>query len=821
MTGIGDHWRSLDAARIPAFLKSVDHYGPCFELAGIAAASGVNHTIIYRISTQGQGNGIEYDVPDYSLTPVAAAQKHWTNTRAKLPPEFDKQRVWSEPINEVDKNRADWLGQFAVELAKLANGQGYKVTLFGWASGEPEPSHWQTPGVLAYLRYCAANPDKAAVSVHEYSYNVNNIKDGYPNKIGRFTQLLGVCQQNNIAPPQIHITEWGWEYETVPAPDPALADITWAHSVYSPYPAVKGTAIWYLGPGFGNIADKAQKLIAPVTQFDLSHPPVEPPPPPSPCVGEPRVQYRRSYVLLPPNADQVWAEQAVKGSWNSKRLTIGASADDAGIGALNVRNILAVNPESWSGDLEAFYEEYYPGINYIPLAAANPFQLRQLLQFYNPQTGEKPVLPVFKATHWPTDYKTINQVYGANPCNYCEYGLASHEGVDIKAPAGSNVYAIASGTVYLAVTAPGPMENYGKQVRVRHSNGFWSVYAHLESVGVAVGQVVQGGQRLGAADNTGNSFGSHLHLGLGHDDERMWVDNARYIDPMPYLEHLLNVPGYTYGGRPVTFAPSLHAPGSDGEWQNAQVQDLYKKLAIPVKWLSNGISANYYPSLNRPEFHLIRCFWKPDRKKTPAQAWTEDIRDGVMAFWNKGGRRFELLNEPNITSEGWGMVWANASELGEWLWGMTNIIKSNCPGAMVYFPGMSPGVPWTNQFGITNVAWPICRPVMDGFCLHAYTGNVTDTNAAAAEIVTQVVEAQKYLNLQVPLILSEASVNRAAAPQFKASVYRAIETSLRSVAGIEAVSWFISSWAQAPAGEDANQESWLKYGIGTAYLNTR
>lgn len=167
------------------------------------------------------------------------------------------------------------------------------------------------------------------------------------------------------------------------------------------------------------------------------------------------------------------------------------------------------------------------------------------------------------------------------------------------------------------------------------------------------------------------------------------------------------------------------------------------------------------------------------------------------------------------------MVWANASELGEWLWGMTNIIKSNCPGAMVYFPGMSPGVPWTNQFGITNVAWPICRPVMDGFCLHAYTGNVTDTNAAAAEIVTQVVEAQKYLNLQVPLILSEASVNRAAAPQFKASVYRAIETSLRSVAGIEAVSWFISSWAQAPAGEDANQESWLKYGIGTAYLNTR
>lgn len=278
LTGIGDHWRTLDAAGIPVFFKSVDNYGPCFELANIAKASGVNHTIVYRVSTQGQNNGIDYDVPDYALSPVAAAGKHWTNTKAKLPPEFDKQRVWVEPINEVDRNRADWLGQFAVEIAKLANAQGYKVTLFGWSSGEPEPADWSKPGMLAYLRYCAVNPGKAAVSLHEYSYNAANIKDGYPHKIGRFTQLLQTCNANNISYPEIHVTEWGWEYQNAPEVAQAMNDIAWAHSVYKPYPNVRGAAIWYLGSGWANIANKAQKLIAPVTQFTLANPPAEQPP---------------------------------------------------------------------------------------------------------------------------------------------------------------------------------------------------------------------------------------------------------------------------------------------------------------------------------------------------------------------------------------------------------------------------------------------------------------------------------------------------------------------------------------------------------------
>lgn len=280
--GIGDHWQSLDAAALPSFLKAVDDYGPCYDLARIAAASGVAHTVIFRLSTAGQNDGYDYDVPNYNLAPSDAAALHWQKTKAKLPANFDKARVWVEPINEVDKNRSDWLGWFAVDLATIANREGYKVTLFGWSSGEPEPQHWNTAGMLAYLDYCATRGNAAAISVHEYSYDKNKMVEAYPHMIGRFTNIINTCAAHNIPYPTIHITEWGWEYNNVPDVNTAMIHIAWANSIYAPYPNAKGLAIWYLGAGFGDIANQAQRLIAPVTTFNLNNNEPGEPDPPSP-----------------------------------------------------------------------------------------------------------------------------------------------------------------------------------------------------------------------------------------------------------------------------------------------------------------------------------------------------------------------------------------------------------------------------------------------------------------------------------------------------------------------------------------------------------
>jgi hypothetical protein len=75
-----------------------------------------------------------------------------------------------------------------------------------------------------------------------------------------------------------------------------------------------------------------------------------------------------------------WAVAAVDVMWDKYRFTIGNSADDAGIGDLDVRRVIAVNPEQWPTDLQAFFREHYPGVEYTGIVAGNPSKLREKLE---------------------------------------------------------------------------------------------------------------------------------------------------------------------------------------------------------------------------------------------------------------------------------------------------------------------------------------------------------------------------------------------------------------------------------------------------------
>ena len=80
------------------------------------------------------------------------------------------------------------------------------------------------------------------------------------------------------------------------------------------------------------------------------------------------------------------------------------------------------------------------------------------------------------------------------------------QGMDDK-----NVCAIADGVVE-SVNAHG--KSYGKHVCIKHADGMVSLYAHLSSVAVKVGQSIKIGQKVGVMGATGNASGAHLHLGL-------------------------------------------------------------------------------------------------------------------------------------------------------------------------------------------------------------------------------------------------------------------------------------------------------------------
>ena len=134
-------------------------------------------------------------------------------------------------------------------------------------------------------------------------------------------------------------------------PDRALEEMIMYDGMANIYPTLLGAMTWTLEPGPGPLSGKLQALIEPVTELALTtvYPPTEPPPDEI-DPGLPREQYKRVVVLLPPSADAEWAEAAAGAAWDEERWTVTGSADDAGIGALESKEVIVVNPEEWEGD---------------------------------------------------------------------------------------------------------------------------------------------------------------------------------------------------------------------------------------------------------------------------------------------------------------------------------------------------------------------------------------------------------------------------------------------------------------------------------------
>ena len=98
-----------------------------------------------------------------------------------------------------------------------------------------------------------------------------------------------------------------------------------------------------------------------------------------------------------------------------------------------------------------------------------------------------------------------------------------HAGIDFSSPAGTVVSAPAAGTVALAAD----LFFTGQTIVVDHGAGVLSLFAHLSSIDVAVGQAVAGGARLGRVGATGRATGPHLHWGVR-------LNGAR-VDPLSLI----------------------------------------------------------------------------------------------------------------------------------------------------------------------------------------------------------------------------------------------------------------------------------------------
>ena len=149
----------------------------------------------------------------------------------------------------------------------------------------------------------------------------------------------------------------------------------------------------------------------------------------------------------------------------------------------------------------------------------------------------------------------VTSYYGAR-------SLGNHWGIDLRASTGTAIYSVKSGYVKVAVTngitfppsqkseSNSQFKNagYGNYVVIEHTGGFCTLYAHLSQVAVTVGQQVSAATVIGAAGDSGHSYGAHLHFETIDATYEAAFKNSNYNkrvttynrDPLPYLQKTAN-----------------------------------------------------------------------------------------------------------------------------------------------------------------------------------------------------------------------------------------------------------------------------------------
>ncbi len=99
-----------------------------------------------------------------------------------------------------------------------------------------------------------------------------------------------------------------------------------------------------------------------------------------------------------------------------------------------------------------------------------------------------------------------------------------HAGIDLANSIGTPIYAVSDGVVIDS----GPTAGYGMWVKLRHADGTVTLYGHVNTTLVSVGEQVMAGDQIATIGNRGNSTGPHLHF-------EVLLGGTERIDPVPWL----------------------------------------------------------------------------------------------------------------------------------------------------------------------------------------------------------------------------------------------------------------------------------------------
>ena len=135
---------------------------------------------------------------------------------------------------------------------------------------------------------------------------------------------------------------------------------------------------------------------------------------------------------------------------------------------------------------------------------------------YYPKDG-KSAKPAF--SRYPVTFTRVSSPFSLRRLDPVTHRWQSHDGVDLAAPIGTPVHAVAQGTVEFV----GRQTGYGKVIMLQNPPPYSTVYAHLSrfAKGIRNGGTVKAGQVIGYVGRTGWATGPHLHYEVHVNDVAM------------------------------------------------------------------------------------------------------------------------------------------------------------------------------------------------------------------------------------------------------------------------------------------------------------
>jgi murein DD-endopeptidase MepM/ murein hydrolase activator NlpD len=347
-------------------------------------------------------------------------------------------------------------------------------------------------------------------------------------------------------------------------------------------------------------------------------------------------------------------------------------------------------------DIERWFQQNYAGIRMDPIAASTPLELEEELSrriMADDRYGQRK-----KSFYllWPTDYTVITQAFGANPQIYGRWDMPGHEGLDFRALTNTNIYCSADGEVYRVHTNPKD-HPYGLHIRVRHKNGYKTVYAHLRKYFVKTGQRVKAGEIIGKADSTGATAGAHLHVTFKRDGATKRGETnypKDIIDPTPFMvwpkrmAKSLDRHGWTPGKCLVG------AHGRIGGMMTASDLDQVTEgrlEALFVDLSESEENINHLRRINPSIFLASRLTMDFSDVSVDPATFVGRIDVDLARLYRLGLRYFELHTKPNLQGEGWGRSWKSGEGFGQFFLEVVRNLKARYPDIRIGFPGISTG----------------------------------------------------------------------------------------------------------------------------------